>query len=96
VPGHQGGFHGGHPKGTLAEVLRTNEPVLLSFARTVLADGNIDVLVADQHMSTIEGSIGIFPRRLLVEGDRWRQARRLLIEAGVDASLLAPDETASP
>jgi hypothetical protein len=73
------------------EVLRTNDPVLLSFASAVLADAAIEFLIADQHISALEGSIGIFPRRLLVEGDHWRQARRLLSEAGIEGDLLAPD-----
>jgi hypothetical protein len=81
--------------GHLVEVLRTNEPVLLSFARAVLSDGSIEFLVADQHMSALEGSIGIFPRRLLVESGSWRQARRLLVEAGVEASLLTPGVTST-
>ena len=77
----------------MLEILRTNDPVLLSFASTVLADSGIETLVADQHISAMEGAIGIFPRRVLVEADRWRQARRLLIEAGIEAWLLAPEAT---
>jgi hypothetical protein len=73
------------------EILRTNDPVLLSFARTVLEDADIAALVADQHISALEGSIGIFPRRLLVEADHWHRARRVLTEAGIAASLLADD-----
>jgi Putative prokaryotic signal transducing protein len=73
------------------EVLRTNDPVLLSFASAVLADAEIEFLVADQHISALEGSIGIFPRRLLVSDDLWRQARRLLCDAGIEADLLAPE-----
>jgi Putative prokaryotic signal transducing protein len=74
------------------EILRTNDPVLLSFANAVLGDGGIETLVADQHISALEGAIGIFPRRMLVEADRWRQARRLLIDAGIEAWLLAPED----
>ena len=47
----------------MLEILRTNDPVLLSFASTVLADSGIETLVADQHISAMEGAIGIFPRR---------------------------------
>jgi hypothetical protein len=45
------------------------------------------VFVADNHMSALEGSIGAFPRRLLVPHDRAAQARRLMIEAGLAAEL---------
>jgi len=47
-------------------VLKTNDPVRLSFARSLLDDARIEYLVADEHISAIEGSIGIFPRRLMV------------------------------
>jgi hypothetical protein len=38
-------------------------------------------------MSVLEGSIGAFPRRLLVPDDFGLQARRLLKEAGLAAEL---------
>ncbi|HTV36773.1 MAG TPA: DUF2007 domain-containing protein, partial [Xanthobacteraceae bacterium] len=34
------------------------------------------------NMSVLEGSIGIFPRRILVDEDEWEAARRLLVDAG--------------
>jgi hypothetical protein len=39
-------------------------------------------MVVDQNMSVLEGSIGIFPRRILVAEDQIGVARRLLEEAG--------------
>jgi hypothetical protein len=77
---------------SVLEILRTNDPVLLSFAGTVLQDGGIETLVADQHISALEGSIGIFPRRILVAADQWAEARRLLTEAGIEDWLLADQE----
>jgi len=38
--------------------------------------------VVDQNMSVLEGSIGIFPRRILVGEDELHMARRLLTDAG--------------
>jgi hypothetical protein len=83
----------GNVPGVPVEILRTNDPVLLSFARAILADANIDFLVADQHISALEGSIGIFPRRLLVDDGSWHRARRHLVEAGIEVWLLTPEET---
>ena len=40
-------------------------------------------MVADSNMSVLEGSIGILPRRILVESDKIRQARKILTEAGI-------------
>jgi len=61
--------------------------VALSFAQSVLQQAGIDCFVADQHMSVAEGSIGAFPRRLLVDASGWDAARRLLAEAGLGAWL---------
>jgi len=68
----------------MREVLRSNDPVVISFAQTLLQQAGIANFVADQHMSVAEGSIGAFPRRLLVDSTDWEAARRLLAEAGLD------------
>jgi len=39
----------------------------------------------------MEGSIGILPRRVMVEDEDWRRAVDLMTEAGVDISA-HPDE----
>jgi hypothetical protein len=67
----------------MSELIRTNDIVLIGFARSLLEGAEIPVLVADDHMSLMEGSIGAFPRRLLVPDDHARQARRLLGDAGL-------------
>jgi hypothetical protein len=67
----------------MQELLRSNDAVLLNFAEVVLRQIGITCLVADQHMSVIEGSIGAFPRRLLVDSDDIAPARRALREAGL-------------
>ena len=41
----------------------------------------------------IEGSIGAFPRRLLVGEDDWRSAHDMLLEAGLDRYVLSSDGT---
>jgi hypothetical protein len=66
---------------SLREVLKTNDPVELSFAEAVLADAGIDAVVFDGHMSVMDGSMVILPRRLMVsDGDEIR-ARAILAEA---------------
>ena len=76
----------------MREMLRSNDAVLLSYAQSVLQDAGISCLLADQHISVIEGSIGAFPRRLLVENAAWSAARRVLCEAGLEAWLIADGE----
>jgi hypothetical protein len=72
----------------MRELLRTNDAVLLSFAETVLREAGIASTLADQHISVIEGSIGAFPRRLLIGGDDWEAGRRALVEAGLETWLV--------
>jgi hypothetical protein len=71
----------------MREILRSNDPVVISFAQSVLQEADIAGFVADQHMSIVEGSIGAFPRRLLVDASNWGEAHRLLTEAGLGAWL---------
>ncbi|MBB3288575.1 MULTISPECIES: DUF2007 domain-containing protein [Rhizobium] len=69
------------------ELIRTNDPVVLSFAESLMKDAGIHCLVADQAMSILEGSLGMLPRRFLVEEERADQARRILIDAGLGDEL---------
>jgi hypothetical protein len=39
--------------------------------------------VADQHMSSTEGSLGFLPRRILVADHEMERARRLMRDAGL-------------
>ena len=71
----------------MIELLRTNDIVLIGFAQSLMDEAQIPVLVADNHISVLEGSIGAFPRRLLVPEDWAAQARRLLVDAGLSAEL---------
>ena len=73
----------------MRELLRTNDIVLISAIEALLDGAGIGHLVLDQHMSVMEGSIGLLPRRLLVEEDRHAGARTLLTEAGLGAELSA-------
>jgi hypothetical protein len=65
----------------MKELLRTNNFVYLSFAQAVLKDAGIDVLVFDNHMSVMEGSLGVLPRRLMVADDDLQRAKKVLAEA---------------
>jgi hypothetical protein len=67
----------------MIELLRTNDAVLLSFAEALMRDAGIRFFVADRNMSIIEGSIGILPRRLLVDEEDVEEARRILEDAGI-------------
>ncbi|MCJ8143575.1 DUF2007 domain-containing protein [Ancylobacter gelatini] len=65
----------------------TNDLILLNAIEALLTSAGIGHVVLDQHMSALEGSIGLLPRRLLVEEERYRAARALLSEAGFGHAL---------
>lgn len=71
----------------MRELLRTNDVVLLGAIEAFLASAEIDYLLADVHISAVEGSIGILPRRILVLDEDLVEARRLLIGAGLGEGL---------
>ncbi|WP_185985195.1 DUF2007 domain-containing protein [Aureimonas mangrovi] len=65
----------------MLELMRTTDAVLISFVDALLKDAGITHIVADSHMSILDGSIGILPRRILVDAERIEQARRILRDA---------------
>ena len=76
----------------MIEIIRTNDLVVLGFVQSLLEGAAIPVFVADAHISVLEGSIGAFPRRLLVGDADWERARGTLREAGLEAWLLKDPE----
>ncbi|CCM74622.1 DUF2007 domain-containing protein [Rhizobium mesoamericanum] len=71
------------------ELIRANDPVLLSYAESLLKDAGIRCFIADQGMSILEGSLGMLPRRLLVDDEAADRARRILVDAGLGDELRA-------
>lgn len=66
-------------------VLKTNDPVLLSFAANVLEQEGIGHAVFDENASIMDGSAGFLPRRLMVLEEDFDQALRLLRMAAPEA-----------
>ena len=67
----------------MVELLRTNDAVLISAIEALLSGARLAHVVVDQNISVLEGSIGAFPRRILVGADQLDAARRLLTDAGL-------------
>ena len=71
----------------LRELVRTNDPVLVTAIEALLNGAKIPHVVLDRNMSVLEGSIGILPRRILVADEHSADARKLLEDAGLGHEL---------
>ena len=65
------------------ELVRTNNAVLITAIEALLKGAEIRHVVLDQYMSVLEGSLGILPRRILVDDEQLHLARRVLEDAGL-------------
>ena len=68
-------------------IIKTNNPVTLSFAQSVLKGSGIESFILDSHISVMEGSIGAFLKRLMVVDEDEAAARRALALSGLEAEL---------
>ncbi|MFD1157742.1 putative signal transducing protein [Roseovarius aestuarii] len=68
----------------MKQLLRTTDPTLIAFAQALLQGEGIDCFEMDVNMSVLEGSIGIFPRRLMVREDDFDRAARTLKDNGFE------------
>jgi hypothetical protein len=75
----------------MVELVRTNDPAMISVVEGLLGGEGIPYQVADRNMSVLEGSIGVIQVRILVPEDREEQARELLTEADLGQWLRAPN-----
>ena len=66
----------------MKELVRTNNPVLLSWIQSLLRQEGIESFVFDSHMSVLEGSANAIPRRLMVIDDDYDMARETMTDAG--------------
>jgi len=66
-------------------VLKTNNPVLLNYAQSLLKDAGIACVTFDENASVMDGSLGILPRRLMVPDEDLGRAQALLRD-GLNAS----------
>ncbi len=71
----------------MRELLRSNDAVLISEITALLDGADIRYSIFDQNVSAVEGSIGIFPRRIVVAEKDEAAARHLLEAAGFGRDL---------
>jgi len=68
----------------MKELLRSNDPTVIAFATSLLQGEDIDWFEFDVHMSILEGSIGIMPRRIMVADRDHFRAAALMREHDID------------
>ncbi len=66
--------------------MRSTDPTEIAFASALLSGEDIEVFVLDVHMSVLEGSIGILPRRMLVRRVDAERARIVLRDNALPVS----------
>jgi hypothetical protein len=77
----------------MRELIVTNDLVLISYVEALLADQGIEAVVFDRNISLMEGSIGAFPRRVVVAEDAWSRASRILNDAGLGIWVTGDERT---
>lgn len=65
----------------MMELLRTNDPVEISWLTAMLSAEGIEVVVLDAHTSIMEGQVGAIPRRIMVMDEDYGPAVALIAEA---------------
>lgn len=71
----------------MKEILRTTEALDITFATALLKGEGIRYYVLGENMAVLEGSIGIFPRRLMVAKEDAFVAAAVLRDNGIDSGL---------
>ncbi|MCV2863897.1 DUF2007 domain-containing protein [Defluviimonas sp. WL0075] len=67
----------------MKELVRTNDPTVIALATALLEAEDIAVFQLDVHMSVLEGSIGMLPRRLMVREKDHFMASAILRDHGI-------------
>ena len=64
-------------------ILRTTDITQIPYVKMLLASGDIETYVFDHNISMLEGSINIFPVRLMVLKSDLSHAKEIVIENGI-------------
>ncbi len=68
----------------MKELLRTTDPTVIAYATALLKGEGIDCFPIDVHMSVLEGSIGVLPRRMMVRDADLARAERVLTDNRIE------------
>ena len=68
----------------MKEVIRTNDLATIAHIKLLLTNEDIEYFELDVHMSVLEGSISILPRRIMVVDSVFERAREILTDNYID------------
>lgn len=68
----------------MKELLRTTDPTIIAYASALLQGEGIDCFPIDVHMSVLEGSVGVLPRRVMVRDEDYLRAEIALRDNQID------------
>ncbi|AWB49635.1 hypothetical protein HYN69_15035 [Gemmobacter aquarius] len=71
----------------MKELLRSTDPTIIAYASALLAGEGIEVFELDVHMSILDGSLGILPRRLMVRDADHFMANAVLRDLDIPTGL---------
>ena len=71
-------------------LIKTTDPALPSFVIDLLSQEEIQAFEFDHNVCIVDGSIGIFPRRIMVADEDLERARELVRKAGLSHELETP------
>lgn len=75
-------------------IIRTMNPVTLSFAKALLKDAKIESFLFDMNSAVLDGSTIIVRKRLMIIDEDEQEAREVLEAAGLGPELESPPDLA--
>ena len=67
-------------------ILRTTDITQIPYVKMLLSSEGINAFVFDENISLLEGSINIFPIRVMVSVSDAAKARNILLENGISVA----------
>lgn len=68
----------------MKEIIKTNDLATIAYIKLLLTNEGIEYFELDVHMSALEGSISILPRRIMVVNSVFERAREILTDNYID------------
>ena len=68
----------------MKEIIKTNDLATIAYIKLLLTNEGIEYFELDVHMSALEGSISILPRRIMVVDSVFERAQEILTDNYID------------